>query len=178
LILTPLGRPFSRTVQKIIWFIMANELEIYKILVGIDSVLVAATITAYSIATSLHSFEVRLREQAVSFERKLDERIASGELKGYLDVVRELRKLDEKSRDIMIMKASLSLVRIVLAPDLLFFFSMGTAIWGILSYPDVSLINWKLPAVCLGGGVFLLLFALSDIEWSKRRAITALERAK
>jgi len=50
---------------------MSQELEIYTILITMDIALVAATITAYSVATSFLSFEARLREQARSLEKRV-----------------------------------------------------------------------------------------------------------
>lgn len=154
-----------------------------------DIALVAATITAYSIATSLLSFEVALRRQAKSPEKEVDQKLTSGEIKHYTDAEKEIRRIQEKKEEAATLRSGLSLLRIVVVPDLCFFLSIAVAIWGILVYPVVApqpsvqfpsipaQPYWQSSALALILGVILLFAALSWIEYSRRTAISVLREA-
>jgi len=157
---------------------MAQELELYKILVAIGIALVSVTITAFAIAVSLLGSE-HARRQALSYHemrRKADEKIRSGDIKDIDTAEKEVRKVVGEKARISDLWSRLHVVNIVLLPGAFFALSIWAAIQGILNYPTLysgpeippqlgtPILYWQYSVMALGVGLLFLITALYAIQ--------------
>ncbi|MGA2239654.1 MAG: hypothetical protein ABSG74_10625 [Candidatus Bathyarchaeia archaeon] len=160
---------------------MAQELEIYKLLVTLAAALIAASITSYSIAISvLGSERARIEAQIEEIRQNATERIRRGEIKDYEDSEKQVVSVRTESAKKRRVLSKLTLGNVVLLPGMLFAFTMLIAMKGILMYPQLgdsqptqamnsgiyvpNPLYWQGSALCLLAGALLFVNALYGIE--------------
>jgi hypothetical protein len=156
---------------------MAQELEIYKLLVTLAATLIAVSITAYSIAISvLGSERARLQARIDDIYRRADEKFRKGEIKNLEAAEKEVASARAESKKIAAPWSRLSLVNVVLWPGLIFTLSILFAVQGIFEYPKLKIVpgegtpyqaaltHYQTSAILLVVGALLLVVALFGIE--------------
>jgi amino acid transporter len=160
---------------------MAQELEIYKLLVTLAAALIAASITSYSIAISvLGSERARIEAQVDEIRQKATERIRRGEIKDYEASEKQVISVRKESAEKHGLLSRLTLWNVVVFPCGGYAFSILIAMNAILTYPQLGeppsieatrpgvyvpyLLYWQSSALCLIVGAFLFVVALYGIE--------------
>ena len=155
--------------------------EIYKILVTLAGVLIAASITAYSIAISVLGPErAKLEAQIEEIRRKADDKFRRGKIKDSEAAEREVRSAKIQIGKIMARLSRLSLRTVVVMPGIPLTLCIYGAVEGMLAYPTLERIPlpvatqpgffvlnapyWQVSAGLLVVGGALLVFALYGIE--------------
>jgi hypothetical protein len=161
---------------------MAQELEIYKLLVTLAAALIAVSITAYSIAISvLGSERVRYQAQIDDIQRRADDRIQRGEIRNFKAEEKHVDTVRADIRKIGAILSRLSIWNVVALPGIFFAGCIFFAMNAILVYPRLAdepsivatspnayvvpeLLYWQRSALCLIIGAFWLVVALYGIE--------------
>jgi ABC-type multidrug transport system fused ATPase/permease subunit len=146
--------------------IMAQELEILKVLADLAILLISITIPTYAIAISFLGSEYSKTSKEILEEKEKMELQLSKQLTSKAIRLEEMKsKIDEyeaKKKKIRARLRPLSLTTIVVLPSLLFGLSLLSTSLGLLNFP----LEFKTLGTCLAISTALIFFGLVVLFWA------------